>query len=173
MGLMVSAIGDVVHRAPPRNEARVVLEVDVMPSNGTDVCGQHVKCGVHKVAVYASELPMVRALVQTEADHAALAAAERMYENEIATRARANGLDEAQTKVLRERENLSPWQYFAKLKPEGMPPLRSMRVLQEVGAPDLPEVRQEKSDARLTEAVALLSQILAAQATAAATKPQK
>jgi hypothetical protein len=172
MGLMASTIGDVVHRAPARNEARVVLEVDVMPSNGTDVCGQHVKCGVNKVAVYASELPMVRALVQTEADRAAFAAAEQMYENEIASRTR--GMDAAQAKVVRERENLSPWQYFAKLKPGGMPPLRSMRVLQEVGAPDLPEVRQEKSDARLTEAVALLSQILAAQATQpTATKPQK
>lgn len=160
MGMMATTIGDVVHRAPARNEARVVLEVDVMPSNGTDICGQHVKTGVHKVAVYESELPQVQALVQTEADRVALAAAEQMYENEIQTRARANGLDAEQVRVLRERENLSPWQFFAKLKPTGMPPLRSMRVVERVGAPDIPQVRQEKADQRLTEAVALLAKIL-------------
>lgn len=68
------------HRVEPREESRVLLEVDVSPSNGVSIAGQFVKQGVHRVVVYESEVGSVESMVATDREKADWAAAESAYQ---------------------------------------------------------------------------------------------
>lgn len=54
------------HQVPARDESRVLIEVDVFPTNGMSIGGQHVKQGVHRVVVYESELDELSKRVATK-----------------------------------------------------------------------------------------------------------
>lgn len=68
------------HRVEPREESRVLIEVDVNPSNGVSIGGQHVRQGVHRVVVYESELGAIESMVASDREKADWAAAESAYQ---------------------------------------------------------------------------------------------
>jgi hypothetical protein len=119
---------NVKHAAAPRNERRILIEIDVEPSNGMANFEQNFVQGKQYALIYASELERLQKLTQTEEHRAAWKHAEKLDEGDLAAALR--GLkDEKQIELARARHGGSAAAYFCKSYPTGMPPVRSFRVL--------------------------------------------
>ena len=170
-------------------DERVLIEVDVAPDT-TMVGRQLVRSGKHSVLVYRSDLPEIREMVQTDEDKALWAAAERAHTLRLAATicealgikprrpedaealwraAVAENADKARmaesvmyrygSHAANEFINANP------LRKHGVPPLRSMRVLEDdIAKPDTPTSRverQESTNAALLERLAAATEALA------------
>lgn len=71
------------HRVPARDERRVLIEVEVTPTNGISIAGQHVRQGVSRVVVYESELPDIEARVASDEHKRAWADAVKTYQRQL------------------------------------------------------------------------------------------
>jgi hypothetical protein len=141
------------HRVPARNESRLLIRVEVIPQNGCDIGGQHVKQGTHDVIIYAGQLAETKALVRTEQAKADWARALRAYANHIAELVK--GKDEAQRARLLAEDWQSPQAMMA-VDPAykgGFGKLESCEVIEEVSAPPTLENLQASGNAVLAEAI--------------------
>ena len=161
------------HIAPRRNEKRLLIEVVVEPASGTLIGSQLVESSrvvakdgsvtwvPRQVVIYASELESAQRKVRTEKHVAAMEFATATFEEErkralekeyqAVERAPADrrAAAERSLQYALSRYGRSPQEYFSKLHKTVMPPLVSLRVLSEVGPPDMPEVREAASRDRL------------------------
>lgn len=148
-----------------RAEPRVKIAVDVEPSNGTSLGGQHVK-GRWVGLVYRSQLGKILEMRQTEQHLAELESATERYE--IALREKLKKSDTA-----RERDGESPQMYFCARYPSGMPPLRACVVFDDVvPPPDMPSVRQEQAEKSQSDLVAQISAAMKMLVESQANAPQ-
>ncbi len=140
------------HRVPTRDERRVLIEVEVTPTNGISIAGQHAKHGVSRLVVYASELPSIEERVAS-AEH------KRAWENAVSTfeaqreRWLTNtiGRREETESYRLKRENAmkiygetSPSIEFCRVYPGGLPPIASLKRIQELSAPETETNRDAK-----------------------------
>jgi len=160
------------HKVPARNEARVLVEIDVEPQNGTVVCGQHVKHGKHKIIVYRSQLDELTSRVRTPEHEAALKAAHRAFDTKLDEHLRPSfgrtwraAQDEDTKRAIQQAiarfGETSVWAEFSRFYREGMPPLKSAEVLEDVPAPDTAEARADRSESNMERMLAALVEAVA------------
>lgn len=148
----------VLHKVPARDEPRSLLKVNVMPSNGIVVAGQHVLTGISMLVVYDSELPAVEARVASPAHIAAWKRAEAVYASQL----EAHVNQETGTKpgpMLSEQDRMSRQrsadrygkstvsELFAQEYPGGMPPILDLEILESVEPPETEITRERKRNA--------------------------
>jgi hypothetical protein len=141
------------HRVRPRDEKRVLVEVDVFPSNGTGIGGQHVKQGKHRVVLYQSDLEDLEAATASPQQirdwDDAVASYEAQRERWVVGAVGKNDGSE-QYRIKRERAlaqygDTTPSLEFCRKHPLGRPPVTSWRVLAEnLDAPDTDSNRESK-----------------------------
>lgn len=134
-----------------RNVGRVRVKVDVAPSNGVVVCGIHMPHGVSEQVVYSDHLDLVRGKVMTDEDRANLAAAQRAHEG---ARQRWMKENPAKAEKVDEIYNGSVAAEFYRLTGKGIPPIRSLEVLDSLPPPETPESRADQQLDRLADAIA-------------------
>lgn len=170
------------HPVEPRNEARILIEVDVEPQNGTVICGQHLKHGKQRAVIYESELDAISARVRRPEHEADLKAAQRSYENALdqhMTRAAGRDWrtvladpqhrDHRSVKSMHERYGeSSPWSEFARFHKTGMPPLKSLEVIEQVPPPDTAEARADRADDRFAHFAQMVAEAIAGKQSAPA-----
>lgn len=123
-------------KAKPRNEARVLIKVDVEPQS-TLVCGSLLSKGENFALVYKSDLPKVRERVQTDADRQRLETAKTLYAAALAKYAADKGVSVTEAEETFPR---SIPEFFGELGgTRGIPPLKSLVVGPEVPPPETPE----------------------------------
>lgn len=143
-----TGIEGIKHKVPVKREGRLLIEVDVTPTNGTVIAGQHVPQGTHQMLIYKSELPDVIANKVAQPEHlAGWASAEKVFariekdyldrtcgkltdlnkhNDEFMAYRKAEAAKFGETSVARE---------FCKMFPRGMPPVKSLTVIKDVDAP--------------------------------------
>jgi len=145
------------HTATPRNERRLLIEVDVWPSNGMAHFEQNFNHGKQHALIYASELERLQKLTQTDEHRAAWAHAERLNEGDLASKIR--GLTNPQQIAdAKARHGGSAAQYFCKSYPTGMPPVASFRVLDDSIPP--PETQANLQANQMSDLVAALAKLV-------------
>lgn len=144
------------HKVPPRNEKRVLVEVDVEPANGTSEFCQHIPQGKSVVMLYESELKQLSKLTQDDEERALWSAAVTQYK--AALQRHLASVKSERARELAEKEfGLSPSYFFAISRPGGLRPFRSFRVLErDIPAPETPANVQSSQLDRLAEALAKL-----------------
>ena len=148
-----------LHKVPARNEARLLVEVEVIPQNGCDIGGQHVKQGTHRVVIYASELPDAKAYVRTEKAKADFARAEQIFANQLANLVKGLG-ETSYDKAERERRvaeyGESPYSIMAQdpAYTGGFGKLMRLEVIEEVPPPPTMETLQANQFDRLSSVLA-------------------
>lgn len=145
----------VKHDVPARNEARVLLEVDVIP-NGTTLADQRIGRGVQKMICYASELPAIEARVVKPEALAAIDFARDAYEAELAELLAACTTDDQRAHV-RKTHPGSPQAKLEGLNPKwrgGVGSLRSVKVLEQVPPPATMETLQANQFQNLANTIA-------------------
>lgn len=146
------------HKVPARNEPRLLVRVNVIPQNGCDIGGQHVKQGEHDVIIYSTDLPEVMALVRTDKAKADFARAKQVFANKIAALVRGLG-DSVHDNQERERRlaefGESPYSILAEdpAYTGGFGKLESCVTLEDVPAPPTLENIQTRQFGDLTEAI--------------------
>lgn len=135
-------------RYAARNAPRVRIRVDVMPISGVQVCGMHFPHGVSEQVIYKDQLDDVRARLQSDADRKTL---------ELATiAAEKKGTHYA----------LEFFQLTEKVKRTGIPPIKSLEIVAELGAPETPEGITAEQVKTQTQALTMLAEIMKQLATA-------
>lgn len=144
------------HKVPPRNEKRVLVEVDVDPVNGASEFCQIIPQGKHVVLLYESELAQLEKLTQDDEEKRDWATAVKQYESALARHLEPIK-DERARKLAEESFGFSPSYYFSVMRPGGKRPFRSFRVLERnIPAPETPSNLQDTQFERLTEVLAKL-----------------
>jgi hypothetical protein len=141
------------HRVPARDEQRVLVEVEVFPTNGISLGGQHVKQGKHRVVLYKSELEDLKARTASPQQirdwDDAVASYEAQRERWVIGAVGKNDGSE-QYRIKRERAlaqygETTPSLEFARKHPLGRPPVTAWSVVREtVDAPDTDTNRESK-----------------------------
>lgn len=150
---MSGEFAGVSHKVPARNVGRMLLEVDVVPTNGASIGGQLVTAGTHKVLVYKDEIDGVLADVQTDEQKLAWSMAEKTFQSQ-ADREFGKIKNPEDRRKAEARWGQSVAAIFAQTFQNGLPPIRSMRVLNDnVPAPSTTENVQANQIANLTEAL--------------------
>jgi hypothetical protein len=154
------------HRVRARDEGRVLLEVDVIPSNGAVVAGQYVAPGAHRVIVYATEVAAVEAMVRTPEEAAEWkrsvaqheAALERtLVEAKLGLKHVAEDPDlaSARRKAIASYGATSAEAILAQTYRTGIGVLRSCKVLDaDVPPPETDVVRERKRSEEMAEMMA-------------------
>lgn len=141
------------HRVPARDEKRVLVEVEVFPTNGISLGGQHIKHGKSRVVLYQSELDELKSRTATaqqlrEWDEA-VASYEAQRERWVIGAVGKNDGSE-QYRIKRERAlaqygDTTPSLEFCRKYPLGRPPVTSWKLVQDsVDAPDTDTNRESK-----------------------------
>jgi hypothetical protein len=127
------------HRVRPRDEKRVLVEVDVFPSNGTGIGGQHVKQGKHRVVLYQSDLEDLEAATASPQQI-------RDWDDAVASyEAQPEQYRIKRERALAQYGDTTPSLEFCRKHPLGRPPVTSWRVLAEnLDAPDTDSNRESK-----------------------------
>lgn len=196
MQVITSEVDGVVHTATPRNEGRILIEIETDLVGTFSLAEQAIEAPYPKpgtpklphkqqVLIYESQLRKVQELVRTDAHNAALARALEMApaDKDIveARKTAETNLARAQTPSARERAENE----LARLKTDvlrkalelmhtmpgckdGLPPLLSMRVVKSgIGAPPTPQALADSGSDRLA---ATLERLLDAREARAKTK---
>jgi hypothetical protein len=170
------------HRVPARDEGRVLLEVDVIPSNGVSVAGQYVAPGTHRVIVYATEVPAVEAMVRTPEEETEWnrsvakheAAMERtLVEAKLSIKdvAKDPDLASARRKAIASYGATSSEAILAQTFRTGIGVLRSCKVLDaDVPPPETDVVRERKRSEEMAEMMAMRETALVGNPVQAADK---
>jgi len=199
---MVTDTVDGVHfRASPRNEPRLVVEVTSDRAGTWSLCEQAIECPyprngkrhVHtqSIVIYERDLPVVQALVRTDAHEAMFASAMLQAPQTVPPNGEAVALGEQKRRALdkieraktegersREQSNIAEIENaigreavrILCLNPgmrDGLPPLLSARVVKRIGAPPTPENIAESANDRLA---ATLERLMDAREAKAAKK---
>lgn len=166
------------HKAESRDEPRKLISVDVFPSNGMSVGGQHVHQGKHTVVVYASELEGLQARVASDEHKAAWRDAERTYQSAL-----SRYLDNAVGKPPSNDRTSWPQEYltrreraekmfgettvsleFSRRFPGGRPPLSELSVIEDLPPPITAENRDRtRMETLLTQFVETLGKASSVQ----------
>ena len=162
------------HRVPARDEKRMVVEVDVVPTNGCLVAKQHVKQGTSRVVIYESELTGVENMVLSDEHKRAWERSERTYLSQLEAHIqntigkpsdhRAETYRAERERVIEAYGESTPSKLFEQEYPKLNRPLRSMNVVKlDVAAPETPETRQRnQTEAAMKDlASAILSAVSA------------
>ena len=156
---MDTSFRGIKHRVAPRNEARKLIRVEVIPQNGCDIGNQHVLRGTHDVIVYVSQLDEVRRLVRTDKARADFKRAQEVYANQVATLLRGiqdgpEG-DEIRARKLAEYGG-SPFEIMAQdpAYVGGFGKLESMIEIEDVPAPPTVENLQASQFGALGDVIA-------------------
>jgi hypothetical protein len=172
----------VSHKCLPRDEERMVVEIEVTPSNGIGVCEQHVKPGKQLLALYKSQFPALRDRVASKEDQARWAEAGKSYEKRLEAflskecgAPTAYNQNDPQYLEARKRASLtyaetSQAQLYFDAHSAGCPPIASLRVVLESAAP--PETPERKDRNAIDAIVTKLGDVLA-DALASKGKPEK
>lgn len=178
MQVITSEVDGIVHRATPRNEARLLVEVETDLVGTFSIAEQAIEAPYPKpgqpkqtykqtIVIYEHQLRKVQELVRTDAHNSALARALEMAPSDKdiveARKTAETNLARAQTPSSRERaENelqriktdvmrkaLELMHTMPGCK-DGLPPLLSVRVLKSgIGAPPTPQTLLENGNASL------------------------
>lgn len=159
------------HKAPVRNERRVMVEVDCEPCNGQYEFCQQIKAGKSVALLYESELPTLERLTQDDAERADWAAAERTYQAQFdAAVNRIPAKDAAARQHAADSFGASPSSFFESMRPGagGKRPFRSFRVLaRDIPPPETPGNLQAN---QMSELAKTLAQLLGLQSQSQAAK---
>ena len=157
--VMDTSHNGIKHLVPARNESRLLVRVEVIPSNGCDVGGQHVKRGTHDVIIYTSELAEVQSLVRTEQAKADFDRALKVFARKLEDLCRGLG-NSTEHQIERQRRidefHESPYSIMAEdpAYRGGFGKLLSCTVLEEVPAPPTVENLQATQFGKLGEVLA-------------------
>jgi hypothetical protein len=146
------------HKAPARNERRVMVEVDVEPVNGQHEFCQPINHGKSVILIYESELPVLERLTQTEEEQRDWAYAVKQYEKERDRRLAKIPLhDELARRLVVESMGQSPSSFFETVQPGGKRPFKSHRVLaRDIPPPETPANLQANQMSELAKTLAQL-----------------
>jgi hypothetical protein len=148
----------IAHKAPARNERRVMVEVDVEPVNGQHEFCQNINHGKSTILIYESELATLERLTQTEDEQRDWAHAVRLYEAERDRRlAKIPAKDEHARQLAIDTMGQSPSSFFEMQHPGGKRPFKSHRVLaRDIPPPETPANLQANQMGELAKALAQL-----------------
>jgi hypothetical protein len=141
----------------PRKEAMVRLEIDVVPSHQMIPPGITAPHGVHTVKVFASDVPLIMALV--EPDQSAVARAEQDFRGTLDDMIREATANLTELEAQQEAKKIaatfagSPAAMFQRNMRRDMLPLRSCRVVEE-GLPAPSREAGAESEERIARIVA-------------------
>jgi len=168
------------HRAHEKDEKRVLIEVDVHPTNGCVIGGQHVKQGVHRVVIYQSELDQVMGRVATPEQIREWKVAEDIYRANLAAYLdREAGKDDGTEKrrALREAaaqrygESTTSLE-FQRRDPaknrRGRPPITRLDIID--ADVDAPETEANREAKRLSMLITSLADMMVKRETAGSNK---
>lgn len=146
------------HKAPARNERRVMVEVDVEPLNGQHEFCQIINHGKSVILIYESELPVLERLTQTEEEQRDWSHAVKQYEKERDRRLAKIPLhDEHARRLAVESMGQSPSSFFETVQPGGKRPFKSHRVLaRDIPPPETPANLQANQMDNLVRALQAL-----------------
>lgn len=140
------------HLVPTRDERRALIEVEVIPTNGISLGGQHVRQGTHRVVVYETELPAIEARVASDEHKRAWAEAVKTY-NRALERFVVNsvGKDDG-SEAYRLRKEQASKRFgdttvaleFSRAYPGGMPPIARLSKIEALDAPETETNRDSK-----------------------------
>jgi hypothetical protein len=146
------------HDVAPRNERRMLVEVDVETS-GSTICGQRVPNGKSRILIYKSELASLEARTQSDEERADWATAVKSFKERLAIRLNRIGDPEAR-RLAEETFGESPSSIYHGLRGDGsrgLPPVRSFRVLlDDVQPPETPGNIQANQMSELAKTLAAL-----------------
>lgn len=134
-----------------RNASRVKIRVDVAPGNGVIVAGQLFPAGVSEQIVYSDQLDSVIARAWTDEDRELWDQAQKIHARKLSQHI-ASGKKEAEYPYHAVHE-------FYAMTSRGVPPIKSVEIVGELGAPETPESR---SDNQIAALVAALTEALSA-----------
>lgn len=153
------------HPVPPRDEKRVLIEVEVTPTNGIVIGGQHVRQGTHRLVVFKTDLPDIAARVATDDHKRAWAAAVSTYETALKRYVTTSiGKDDG-SEAYRLRKEQAAKMFgettisleFCRNYPEGMPPIARLTEVEQLEAP---ETETNRDATRLENLVTKLAETL-------------
>ena len=144
------------HQVPARDEARLLIEVDVFPINGVSIGGQLAKHGKSRLVIYASELPEVEKRVATKAQIADWEDAVRVYEAALESYVDGaigkrhspkwlndpTGYENARKLAVGKYGDTTPSLEFARRHKGGRPPITSLSIIEELPAPTTQDNRE-------------------------------
>lgn len=153
------------HSVPTRDEERWLIEVEVTPTNGIAIAGQHVRHGTSRLVVYATDLPDIEARVATDQHKAAWSAAISTY-NTALNRYIVSSIgkdDGSESYRLRKEQATKMFGEttvsleFSRNYPAGMPPIAKLTKLEQLKAP---ETETNRDATRLEGLVTKLAETL-------------
>lgn len=157
--------GVLSHKVEARDEPRKLIEIDVFPSNGMAIGGQHVHQGVHNVVIYASELEAIQKRVCSAEQVADWKDAERTYASALSRylenacgKAPSANTDAWPVKYRESRERATQMfgdttvsLEFSRRHPLGRPPITKLSVIEDLPAPLTSENRERSRFENLIE----------------------
>lgn len=151
----------------PRKESMVRLEIDVIPDGQVIPPGIRVPSGKHTVTVFASDVPVIEAMVETNMNEVQRAQADFDRALDAAIKKQCEGLPpgsldaENEARKVRDTFTGSPQAMFQRNTERDMRPLRSVKVLEE-GLPA--PVNEEKQSAETAMAATIAATVATAMA---------
>lgn len=132
------------HPVAARDEKRVLIEVEVTPTNGISIGGQHVRQGTHRLVVYETDLPDIEARVATDEHKAAWSAAVSTYNNALNRYITSTIGKDDKSEAYRLRKEQATKMFgetsvsleFSRNHAGGMPPIAKLTKLEELKAPE-------------------------------------
>lgn len=153
------------HSVPTRDEARVLIEVEVTPTNGIVIGGQHVRQGTHRLVVYETDLPDIEARVATDEHKRAWSEAIKTF-NRALDRFVVSSVgkdDGSEAYRLRKEQAIKMFGdttvslEFSRNFPGGMPPIARLTKVEQLKAP---ETETNRDATRLEGLVTKLAETL-------------
>lgn len=153
------------HPVPTRDEKRWLIEVEVTPTNGIAIAGQHVRQGTSRLVVYETDLPDIEARVATDQHKSAWNAAVSTYNTALNRYITSTiGKDDGSESYRLRKEQAAkmfgettPSLEFSRNHAGGMPPIAKLTKLEELKAP---ETETNRDATRLEQLVTKLAETL-------------
>jgi hypothetical protein len=145
----------VPHNVEPRNESRLLIEVDVHPVSGIAEFGQNIPHGKSQLLIYQSQVKQLEKLTQTAEQKSDWESAKRAFER--ALKKHVEPIKDPQARRAAEASyGQSPSSFYEDMRPGegGLPPIVSYRVVtSDIPAPETPANLQANQMQALAEAM--------------------
>jgi hypothetical protein len=172
MALVTTEVDGVEHRSEPRNEARMLVEIETDVVGGFSVCGTYVHLDYprkgepkpaplkQKIVIFEHEWRLVQSLVRTDAHVRSLEMAKDMAKNDLANELAKATTPAAQDAVRRDFRDTT-YEHLHKLPGcrQGIPPLLSAKVVRKDVPP--PPTAQNVAANQMGELAGALRALLA------------
>lgn len=157
----------IAHDVEPRNESRLLIEVDVHPVSGIAEFGQNIPHGKSQLLIYQSQVKQLEKLTQTAEQKSDWESAKRAFERALKKHVDAIK-DPAARRAAEASYGQSPSSFYEDMRPGegGLPPIVSYRIIaSDIPAPETPANLQANQMQALAEAMraAFASQMPAPQ----------